>query len=185
MATLLTAHGEAEALAVARLIPHHGGEPETRLIAIARWLAQLYPPAAATGHSVLSPLEPDRLGEVLVGDVLRAHEDLLAAACEAASDRQLTQALTVTGRVAQTDQAIRDQLRAILDQNLGDLLERGFAADGDELLAAATSAMTISQPVNGASDAADRFPRILPIGSPPCRRHHRAGRRWTPHPGSG
>ena len=46
VATLLTAHGEAEALTVARLIPHLGGEPETRLIAIARWLAQLYPPAA-------------------------------------------------------------------------------------------------------------------------------------------
>jgi hypothetical protein len=163
VATLLTAHGEAEALTVVRLIPHHGSEAETRLIAIARWLAQLYPPAAAAGQLVLSPLEPDRLGEVLVGDVLRAHESLLTAACEAASDRQLTQALTVTGRIAQGDQTIRDQLRAILDQNLGDFLQRGVAADGDELLAAVTSAMTISQPARGASDAADRFPDVLPV----------------------
>ena len=44
VATLLTAEGEDEALTVARLIPHFGAEPESRLIAIARWLAQLYPP---------------------------------------------------------------------------------------------------------------------------------------------
>ena len=44
VATLLTAEGEDEALTMARLIPHFGEEPESRLIAIARWLAQLYPP---------------------------------------------------------------------------------------------------------------------------------------------
>ena len=163
VATLLTAHGEAEALTVARLIPHHDGEPETRLIAIARWLAQLYPPATNVGQLVLSPLEPDRLGEVLAGDVLREHADLLAAACGAASDRQLTQALTVTGRIAQSDRAVGDQLRAVLDQHLADFLGRGLAADDDELLAAVTSAMTISRPARGASEAADRFPDILPV----------------------
>ena len=51
VATLLTADGEHEALTVARLIPHFGGEPESRLIAIARWLAQLYPPPGETGSS--------------------------------------------------------------------------------------------------------------------------------------
>src|SRR5581483_499147 len=45
MATLLTAHGDDEALTVARLVPHYGQEPEPRLMEIARWLAQLYPPA--------------------------------------------------------------------------------------------------------------------------------------------
>jgi len=163
LATLLTAHGEAEALAVTRLVPHHGGEPEPRLIAIARWLAQLYPPAAAAGQLILSPLEPDRLGEVLVGDVLRGHEGLLAAACDAASDRQLTQALTVTSRIAQADQTIRDQLRAVLDQHLGDFLGRALAIDDDEILAAVTSAMTISRPTDGALDAANRFPEALPV----------------------
>src|SRR5581483_6182022 len=63
VATLLAAHGGEEALAVARLVPHHGSEPETRLLAIARWLARLYPPAANSDQLVLSPLEPDRLGE--------------------------------------------------------------------------------------------------------------------------
>ena len=162
-ATLLTAYGEAEALTVTRLIPHHDHEPEPRLIAIARWLAQLYPPAANGGHLVLSPLEPDRLGEVLVGDVLREHSGLLAAACDAASDRQLAQALTVTGRIAQGDQVIRDQLRAVLDQHLGDFLGRALGIDSSDLLAAVTSAMAISRPVQGASDAANRFPDTLPV----------------------
>ena len=43
IATLLTAEGDEEALTVARLVPHFGGEPEYRLIAVARWLAELYP----------------------------------------------------------------------------------------------------------------------------------------------
>ncbi len=163
MAILLTAHGDDEALAVARLVPHYGHEPEPRLMEIARWLAQLYPPAANGGQLVLSPLEPDRLGEVLVGDVLREHTGLLAAACDAASDRQLAQALTVTGRIAVGNQPIRDQLRIVLDQRLGDYPGRGLTADGDELLAAVVSAMTISQPVHGAADAADRFPEVLPV----------------------
>ena len=42
VATLLTAEGEDEALTMARLIPHFGEEPESRLIAIARWLAGLF-----------------------------------------------------------------------------------------------------------------------------------------------
>ena len=167
VATLLTAHGEAEALTVARLIPYQSGASEDRLIGIARWLAQLYPPPANSGQLVVSPLEPDRLGEVLVGDVLGEHAGLLAAACGAASDRQLTQALTVTGRIAQNDHAIRDQLRAVLDQHLGDFLRRSFTADGDELLAAVTSAMGISRPGQGALDAADRFTDILPVGLRP------------------
>jgi hypothetical protein len=163
VATLLTAHGEAEALTVARLMPHHSGEPETRLIAIARWLAQLYPPAANAGQLILSPLEPDRLGEVLVGDVLREHTGLLVAAYNAASDRQLAQALTVTGRIAQSDMAIRDQLCAVLDEHLGDFLGRALAVGSGELLAALTSAMTISRPALGAYDATDRFPVTLPV----------------------
>ena len=71
VATLLTAEGEDEALTIARLIPHFGGEPESRLLAIARWLAQLYPPPGGSKQLVIAPLEPDRLGEVLVGDVLK------------------------------------------------------------------------------------------------------------------
>src|SRR5262249_44084185 len=130
LATLLTAEGEDEALTVARLIPHFGAEPESRLIAVARWLAQLYPPPGGTTQLVIAPLEPDRLGEVLVGDVLREHPELLAAAIDAASDRQLTQTLTVASRVAREDQVVNAQLRAALDERLADFFQRGFFAYG-------------------------------------------------------
>jgi hypothetical protein len=56
VATLLTAEGENEALTVARLIPHFSGEPESRLIAVARWLGQLYPPAGSSKQLVVAPL---------------------------------------------------------------------------------------------------------------------------------
>jgi CO/xanthine dehydrogenase FAD-binding subunit len=125
---LLTAAGDAEAMTVARLIPHHHEEPESRLTAIARWLAQLYPATVGTGQINIGPLEPDRLGEVLVADVLRRHPDLLATALGAASDRQVTQALTIAGRIAQVDQDIREQLRAALDALMADLSRRGTNA---------------------------------------------------------
>jgi S1-C subfamily serine protease len=128
LATLLTAVGDAEAMTVARLIPHHREEPESRLISIARWLAQLYPATAAAGQINIGPLEPDRLGEVLIADMLRQHPDLLATALDAASDRQVTQALTIVGRIAHVDQDIRDQLRVGLDARMPELLQRGMNA---------------------------------------------------------
>lgn len=128
VATLLTAVGDAEAMTIARLIPYHHEERESRLMAIARWLAQLYPTTADTGQVNIGPLEPDRLGEVLVADTLRQHPDLLAAALDAGSDRQVTQVLTIAGRIAQTDQAIKEQLRAALNQRMRDLSLRGMNA---------------------------------------------------------
>jgi hypothetical protein len=163
VATLLTATGEQEALTVARLIPHMGGEPESRLVAIARWLAQLYPPPTGNQQLVIAALEPDRLGEVLVGDVCKEHPHLLAAAIGAASDHQLVQALTVAGRAAREDQAMNGQLRAALNERLGDLLQRALAADDAELLPAVFAAMTISRPVRGALDTAARLPDALPV----------------------
>jgi tetratricopeptide (TPR) repeat protein len=163
IATLLTARGQDEALTVARLIPHFAKEPEPRLIAIARWLAQLYPAPQDGGQLVIAPLEPDRLGEVLAGDVLREHPGLLAAAIDAASDTQLTRALAVTGRAAREDQAVNVQLRDTLDERLTNLFRRGLDADGDDLLAAVITAMNTSRPVRGALDLARRFPDVLPV----------------------
>jgi hypothetical protein len=128
LATLLTAVGDSEALTVARLIPHHMKEPATRLMAIARWLTQLYPATRDPGQLRIDPLEPDRLGEVLVSDVLRRHEQLLAAAIDAASDRQLTHVLAVVARIAQIDEAVRDQLRMTLDTHMADIIQRGLNA---------------------------------------------------------
>ncbi len=163
LATLLGADRESEALAIARLIPHLGAEPEWRLIAITRWLAKLYPGPAADGRIGIGALAPDRLAEVLAGDVLKQHPDLLAAVIASASDRQLAQALTVATRAAAADEEVRSQLRACLDARLGDLLERAFAGADDELIAAVIGAMTIAKPVNGAAEAGDRFPDVTAV----------------------
>jgi len=167
VATLITADGDDEALAVARLIPHLDGEPESRLIAVARWLAGLYPPAGGARQLVIAPLEPDRLGEILVGDVLAQHPGLLAAALDAASDSQLARALTVAGRVARDDQAVNAQLRDALDDRLPGFIQRCLGADGGDLLSAVTTATVISRPARGALESAGMFPNVLPIWARP------------------
>jgi hypothetical protein len=164
VATLLGADRQQEALAVVRLVPHLGGEPESRLIAVARWLAELYPPPGDGGQLAIGPLEPNRLGEVLVGDVLRERPGLLAAAIDAASDRQLSRALTVTARIARHEADVSAQLRDVLDDRLPGLMQRGISAgDGGGLLASVTTAMTVSRPFRGAAAAAGRFPDLTPV----------------------
>ncbi len=162
LATLLTPADDTEAAAACALIPHVRPDPE-RLIAIARWLARLYPLPRDAGQQAIGALEPDRLGEVLAGDVLREHPGLLAAATEVTSERQLSRMLTVVGRIASEDQVIRDQLRAILNDHLADFFQRAFTTtSSDELLAAVVTAMRISRPAQGALATADRFPREVP-----------------------
>jgi Sigma-70, region 4 len=147
VATLLTARGDHEALTITLLIPHHGDEPESRLIAIARWLGQLYPADGQPGRINIGPLEPDRLGEVLTGDVLRQRPTLLAAAMDAASDRQLTNLLTVVARTARDDQEVRGQLQECLDTRTGDLLSRALTPPGSrEMLTAISAAAVIARP---------------------------------------
>ena len=115
-----------------------------------------------TGNSLhIAPLEPDRLGEVLVADVLRDQPGLLAAALDAASDRQLTRALTVAVRAGRDDAAVDEQLRDALDDRLPDLFRRALGADGPDLLAAVTVAMTGCRPARGAFAAAGMFPPPL------------------------
>lgn len=126
VATLLTGSGDDEALTVVRLIPHHADEPEPRLVAIGRWLARLYPADGQPGQINFAPLEPDPLGEVLVADILRQHPRLLAAAIDAASDRQLTHVLTLTARIARDNQEVRSQLQACMDTRLSVLYDRAL-----------------------------------------------------------
>jgi tetratricopeptide (TPR) repeat protein len=45
--------------------------------------------------------------------------------------------------------------------------QRGFTADGSDLVNAVITAMTTSRPVHGAADAAARFPDVLPGGLRP------------------
>jgi hypothetical protein len=155
VAALLTAEGEEEALAVARLIPHFADESELRLIAVARWLAELYPGPAADGQLRIAPIEPDSLGEVLVADVLGRYPGLLPAALDAASDRQLARALTVATRAATDDPAVKDQLSRALDERLHRFYVRSLDINAKtqfsvELFNAVVVAMLVSKPTEGA-----------------------------------
>jgi hypothetical protein len=158
VATLLTAEGDEEALAVVRLIPHLGGESESRLIDIARWLGELHPAATAANKELrIAPLEPDRLGEVLVAEVLSRYPKLLPAALDGASDRQLTRALSVAARAAADNSVVRDQLSRALDERLPDLYVRGLGARSTqpgrmnpELFNSVLVAMLVSTPTAGA-----------------------------------
>lgn len=170
VATLLTAEGDEEALAVARLIPHLADVSEPGLMAVARWLADLYP-AASTGSRKLriAPLEPDRLGEVLVADVLGRYPDLLPAAFDAGSDRQLAHALMVVTGAAVDSSAVRDQLRHALDERLVDLYVRGLGASSTEpgrvnpeLFNAVVVAMLMSRPTTGAIAVDEMLNLALP-----------------------
>jgi tetratricopeptide (TPR) repeat protein len=162
LATLLTAADENEALTVVGLMPHMSDEPSSRRIAVARWLASLYAPEADDRDLRIAPLEPDRLGEVLVADILGERPKLLEQAADGASTGQLVRLLTVATRIARDDGRIREQLRVVLDERLADVLGRGLAEEL-ELVVAVLDAMSVARPTAGAFEAADRFPDALPI----------------------
>ncbi|MEY9857094.1 hypothetical protein ABH935_002702 [Catenulispora sp. GAS73] len=157
VATLLTAEGKEEALAVARLVPHLSGESEPRLMAVARWLGELYAATTANGELRIAPLQPDRLGEVLVADLLNLYPDLLSAALDVASDRQSAHLLAIVTRAAVDDSVVEDCLSRALDERLVDLYLRGMGAGSPapgqaspELFNAVVVAMIVSKPVAGA-----------------------------------
>ena len=133
LATLLGAANEDEALAVAGLVPHVAESAAERL-AIARWLADLYPPSPGSAALAFGALEPDRLGEVLVADILRERPELLPQAVDCATDGPAARLFTVATRVALDDEALRGVLREVLDIRLGDLMGRGFVQSTEPLV---------------------------------------------------
>ena len=179
VATLLTAEGHEEALAVARLIPYFADETQLELITVARWLGDLYPAATTANKDLrIAPLEPDRLGEVLVADVLSRFPDLLPAALDAASDRQLVHALTVVTRAAFDNSAVKNQLRQALDDRLADLYLRGLGASSTrpgrinpELFNAVVVAMLVSE----ASAGAIKLEKALTVALPRWLQDHAVG----------
>ncbi|HEX2039324.1 MAG TPA: tetratricopeptide repeat protein [Acidimicrobiales bacterium] len=162
LATMLTAADEAEALTVVDLLPHFEDESASRRLAIARWLARLYRSELERGTLRIGALEPDRLGEVLVADVLRERPELLERAVDRASDAQLARLLTVIARAARDDDHAAERLRDVLDEQLSELLRKGLHG-GPTLLVAVLTAMHVSGPMRGALDAAYRFPHAVPV----------------------
>jgi hypothetical protein len=169
VATLLTAEGDTEALALVRLIPNLGGATEQGLIAVARWLGELYAePAAADRELRIASLEPDNLGEFLVAGLLNRYPDLLAAAMDVASDRQLAHALTIVTNAAVANPAVMRQLSQALDERFTDLFLRGLGAGlqhsraDPELFNAVVVAMLVSEPIEGTIAFAKTLNLALP-----------------------
>lgn len=114
VATALGAADRNEALAVLSRVKGLDGETENSLMSVDRWLATLYP-SPGTGH--WGPLEPDRLGEYLVGVQLRDWPGLLDAPLAAATRAQLFRAFHVLARAGVDHGPARELLHAqITDQ---------------------------------------------------------------------
>jgi tetratricopeptide (TPR) repeat protein len=113
VATLVPAASEAEAASVLAAVPDLDGEANERLRrAIVGWLGSLYP-----GEGYLRPLEPDLLGEALVGRVLDDVPELASRLLARCTPAQLRRALGVLGRVAQRSETARLALGRALEEN--------------------------------------------------------------------
>ncbi|MGH3844848.1 MAG: S1 family peptidase, partial [Pseudonocardiaceae bacterium] len=126
LATLAGAADHAEADALVSLLPELSGDHATayRRRATA-WLAVLY-----DGTARLNPLRPDRLGEALVGKVLRNTADggvALLGAVLALADDQVTRCLEVLARLTASDNSAATATAHALAQQHIDLTRRAEA----------------------------------------------------------
>ncbi|MFD5479704.1 tetratricopeptide repeat protein [Streptomyces hawaiiensis] len=114
-ATLCPADDEQQALAVlGRLRPTgHAEEPSIPLpepVSCGRWLSGLYP----SDDDYWSPLQPDRLGEYLVGSVLAEDPELLRRLLPATTERQSAAAFHLLSRAQPHQPHIAEPLRAVV-----------------------------------------------------------------------
>ncbi|MFE1444626.1 trypsin-like peptidase domain-containing protein [Streptomyces sp. NPDC058739] len=108
VATLMGAADRDEALAVLARVRGLDGQSEGQLMDVDQWLTTLYPPS---GTGRWGALEPDRLGEHLVGVQLRDWPDLLVKPLAAATLPQLHRAFHVLARASVDHSAAREALR--------------------------------------------------------------------------
>ena len=94
-ATLCGAADEDEAMATVARVPGLADKAAEELRGVANWLAAVYPPGQRRHWG---GLEPDRVGEHLVGQVTAEKPDLIAALLAGASEQQQQAALTVLAR---------------------------------------------------------------------------------------
>ncbi|MGH3697517.1 MAG: trypsin-like peptidase domain-containing protein [Pseudonocardiaceae bacterium] len=126
LATLAGADDHAGADALMSLLPEFCGDHATAYRQrVTGWLAVLY-----SGSARLNPLRPDRLGEALVGKVLRDKADggvALLAAVLALADDQVTRCLEVLARLTVSDTSAANATAHALAQKHVDLTVRAEA----------------------------------------------------------
>ena len=117
-ATLCGAGDEDEAVATVTRVPGLGDKTSDERRGVARWLADLYP-SGETRY--WGSLQPDRVGEHLIGNATREKTDLIAAVLDSASEQQQILALTVLARACIHQPHLADTLRELLTTDLSTL----------------------------------------------------------------
>ena len=153
VATLVGAHDEREALALVNIVPGLADATDERKRAIGTWLSSLYGPGDLSASPAIVALDPDPLAEALIARELRARPELIATVLDLQSDRQVSQALAVFMRVSERRTDLSTEIRATLDERLSALVARAVEAraEGQDLLAALTTAALALRPAAGAA----------------------------------
>jgi hypothetical protein len=116
VSTLTTAATEGESADLLAAIPDLADEGEGLRRQVARWLRSLYP-----GEGFFRPLEPDLLGEQLVGFVLGDVPELPSNLLAQLTTERATRTLTVLTRAAQVHETAEAALREALREHLASL----------------------------------------------------------------
>lgn len=116
-ATLCGAGSEDQAVATLARVGGLRDRTEDEYLGLARWLAELYP--SAEGR-YWGPLQPDRVGEHLIGQVTREQPSMVTEVLAGATEDQGHQALTILTRAADT----QSHLAALLSKLIGAKLEQ-------------------------------------------------------------
>lgn len=157
VAGLLGGDTEAEAVAVARLVPGLGRADDERVRKVTRWLARLYGDGRLDTQPTIVSLEPDLLAEALIARELTGTPTLLGNALEQAGDSQLARALVVLSRAAAVREQLADLAREALDVRLPQIVANLSAQQGQPsaLVAATRQAVLTLRPAAGALTSLD------------------------------
>jgi tetratricopeptide (TPR) repeat protein len=117
-ATVCGAATRTEALATVVRVPGLRDQPEDRQLAVTAWLHDLYP--TSEGH-YWGSLQPDRLGEHLIGQVVHDDPQLLGRLLANATDGQAYLAVTVLARAIGHQPHLAEQLRELVAADPGRL----------------------------------------------------------------
>ena len=143
VATLCGAATEQIAIATVARLPGLRDKSEDEQLGVARWIADLYPGGEA---QYWGSLQPDRIGEHLVGQVAHEWPDCVAVAFDGATPDQQYRALTVLSRAAAHQPHLENQFLALLRDDLVPRMHLVFrvasqAPQPDVLVSAAAEAV--------------------------------------------
>lgn len=113
-ASAWSAVDETEALPVLSNVYGLRDQGEDRRTEAARWISDLY----QTPSHFWATLQPDRLGEHLIGAVLKERPDLLHDAASVATGRQINHLLTVLARADVRQRHVADVLTELIKEHV-------------------------------------------------------------------